>query len=73
MTRSGINPLAAEGVRVVDLMCDERFYEPSIYSADGFHPNDQGYALFSEHVVRAATAASYPVPQADCPPMAFVS
>jgi lysophospholipase L1-like esterase len=72
ITRTAINVLAGQGVRVVDLMCDQRFYQPSIYSADGFHPNDQGYAIFAEHVVRAATSASFPAPLATCPPMTLV-
>jgi lysophospholipase L1-like esterase len=72
LTRTAINTLTSEDVRVVDLMCDQRFYQPSVYSADGFHPNDQGHAVFSEHVVRAATSASFPAPLSSCPPMTLV-
>ena len=43
LTREAVNPLAGR-VPVIDLMCDARSYEPRIYSSDGFHPNDQGYA-----------------------------
>jgi lysophospholipase L1-like esterase len=44
MTRAAFNPLMSSGVTVIDLMCDARSYQPSTYSADGFHPNDAGYA-----------------------------
>jgi lysophospholipase L1-like esterase len=72
MTSTAINTLTSRGVRVVDLMCDQRFYQSSTYSADGFHPNDQGYAILSEHVVRAATSASFPAPLSSCPPMTLI-
>jgi lysophospholipase L1-like esterase len=62
-----INRLA--GVAVVDLMCDARFYQPGTFSSDGFHPNDQGYAMMAAEVVAAYTSASYPAPQGSCPQM----
>jgi lysophospholipase L1-like esterase len=72
MTTTAINTLTTRGVRVADLMCDSRLYQPAIFSADGFHPNDQGHAIFSEYVVQAATSASYPAPLSSCPPMTLI-
>jgi lysophospholipase L1-like esterase len=43
-----VNALQAKNVLIVDLMCDARIYLPSNYAADGFHPNDGGYAVFAE-------------------------
>jgi lysophospholipase L1-like esterase len=71
MTTSVINRLASPNVSVVDLMCDSRSYLPSNYSADGFHPNDAGYAFIAEEVVRAALGAAS-APQAGCPAMSLV-
>lgn len=67
MTTSAINTL--QGVTVIDLMCDARLYQPSLYSSDGFHPNDAGYALIGAEVVRALTALSYPAPRSSCAQM----
>jgi lysophospholipase L1-like esterase len=61
----GINALTLQGVTVVDLMCDSNFYQPSIFSADGFHPNDAGYTYMTELVYTAATA-SLPAPRGSC-------
>jgi len=71
-TTTVINPLTSQGVVVVDLMCDSRLYDPSIYSADGFHPNDSGYAILAGDVVKATTSASYPAPSASCSQMTVV-
>lgn len=60
-----INPYAASGVLVVDLMCDSRSYQSSTYSSDGFHPSDAGYAWIAAEVV-AAAMASYRAPAASC-------
>jgi len=70
-TTTVINPLTAQGVIVIDLMCDARLYQPSIYSADGFHPNDAGYAILAAEVVRA-TISSYPAPSSSCAQMTVV-
>ncbi|NJL97624.1 MAG: SGNH/GDSL hydrolase family protein [Synechococcaceae cyanobacterium SM2_3_2] len=47
-----INPLAQEGIPVVDVGCDPLSYETSSFFpgplADGFHPNDLGYARLAE-------------------------
>jgi lysophospholipase L1-like esterase len=72
MTRNAVNPLLSSSIAVVDLMCDSRTYQPSIYSSDGFHPNDTGYAFLASEVVRAATSTSYPAPQNSCGPMTLV-
>jgi lysophospholipase L1-like esterase len=73
LTREAINPLTADGVAVVDLMCDGRSYEPSRYAGDGFHPNDAGYAYFAEAMLRAINDTSFPAPQNDCSFMRIVS
>ena len=53
-TRDAVNALAAQNVRVVDLMCDPRSYDPGNYSSDGFHPNDRGYAFMADAIFEAA-------------------
>lgn len=68
-TTTAVNALTAQGVTVVDLMCDARAYQPSNYSSDGFHPNDAGYAFIAAEVVQAATSPSYPAPRASCAQM----
>jgi lysophospholipase L1-like esterase len=62
----GINALdGANNVEVIDLMCDANFYNPSIFSADGFHPNDTGYNYLTERVYAAVTS-SVPDPRSSC-------
>jgi lysophospholipase L1-like esterase len=72
MTRTVVNALVAQSVTVVDVMCDPRMYLPSNYSADGFHPNDAGYAFIAGEIVRAVTSSAYPPPQANCGFMTIV-
>jgi lysophospholipase L1-like esterase len=60
------NALAGSNVHVVDLMCDARILDPANFSTDGFHPNDRGYSLMADLAYAAATAGSWPAPQADC-------
>lgn len=72
MTRTVVNALTAQGVIVVDLMCDSRSYLASNYSSDGLHPNDAGYAFMAAEVVRAITLRSYPAPQSNCSAMTLV-
>jgi lysophospholipase L1-like esterase len=72
MTTTVVNPLATQGVIVIDLMCDPRTYAASSYSGDGLHPNDAGYAFMAAAVVAAETSSAYPAPQASCPQMTFV-
>jgi lysophospholipase L1-like esterase len=70
MTATVVNRLP--NVTVIDLMCDARSYQPAMYSADGLHPNDAGYAFIANEVVRAATSSAYPGPAGSCPPMIAV-
>jgi lysophospholipase L1-like esterase len=67
MTTTAINTL--QGVTVIDLMCDSRFYQSSFYSSDGFHPNDAGYAMLGAEVVKAVTNTSYAAPRSSCSQM----
>jgi lysophospholipase L1-like esterase len=72
MTKNAVNPFATQGARVIDVMCTAQLYQASYLSSDGFHPNDAGYAILANEVVRAITSATYPAPQASCPQMAVV-
>jgi lysophospholipase L1-like esterase len=72
MTRTIVNALASDSIVIVDLMCDSRTYQASIYSSDGFHPNDSGYAFIASEVVKAITMSSYPRPQSTCTSMTIV-
>ena len=71
MTTTAINPLAAQQIPVVDLMCDPRASQAANYFSDGFHPNDAGYALIAAELVKAITS-NYPAPQASCAAMTAV-
>lgn len=72
-SREAINPLASKSnVAVVDLLCEERFYAPSSFSPDGFHPNDNGYAIMAEMMLAAIRSTSYPAPSASCGRMSIV-
>lgn len=62
-----INPRS--DTTVIDLMCDPRLYQASIFSADGFHPNDAGYAILGTEIVAALTSSSYPAPRSACSQM----
>jgi lysophospholipase L1-like esterase len=72
LTTQVFNPLASQGVVVVDLMCDARSYDASNYSSDGFHPNDRGYQYIAEVYLSAILSNSAPSPRASCPQMALV-
>ena len=71
MTTTVINPLTAQGVIVIDMMCDARSYQPATYSSDGFHPGDVGYAWMAAEVVSAATT-NYRSPQSSCAQMTLI-
>lgn len=71
LTREAINPLHGRVV-VVDLMCNARSYDPGIYSADGFHPNDAGYAYIADQVMAAIAAGTGTGPAASCGFMSLV-
>lgn len=62
-----INPLAQQGIPVVDALCDPRSYDSATYSSDGFHPSDAGYAFFADRFMEAINATSHPAPQSSCP------
>jgi lysophospholipase L1-like esterase len=72
-SRVGVNPLASRpNVAVVDLLCEDRMYAASSYSADGFHPNDNGYAIMADLMLSAIRNTSYPAPSASCGRMSIV-
>ena len=66
---AGINATRSSRVQVIDLMCHAPMYQPSIYSGDGFHPNDTGYRTLADLVTAAITTAP-PAPPTSC---AFMS
>lgn len=55
---AGINATTSQGAVVVDMMCDSRLYSSSIFSSDGFHPNDAGYQLFADLIFAVTPSAS---------------
>lgn len=61
-----INTMTSQGATVVDLMCDSRLYDRHIFSSDGFHPNDTGYALFADLIYAAAATATATAPKNSC-------
>jgi lysophospholipase L1-like esterase len=67
-----INAYVSQGIAVVDLMCDPRFLLPSIFSSDGFHPNDTGHAILASEMLKALTQPGYPSPQSSCAQMALI-
>jgi len=72
MTTTVINPLTSQGVTVIDLMCQSTFFQSLVFSSDGFHPNDTGYAIISNKIVEAVTSSSYPPPSGTCGQMSIV-
>jgi lysophospholipase L1-like esterase len=62
-----VNGLTSQNVLVVDLMCDARVYEPARFSSDGFHPNDQGYALMADLSYPALANGTATTPSGSCP------
>ncbi len=72
MTTTVINGLASQSVSVIDLMCDSRLYTPANYSSDGFHPNDAGYAVIGNEIIRAVTEGTYAAPLGSCSQMSIV-
>jgi len=62
-----VNAMTSRNVLVVDLMCDSRIYSPSSYAADGFHPNDAGYAVFAELTLPVLRDGVNNQPSASCP------
>jgi acyl-CoA thioesterase I len=68
-SQQAINPLAAQGIPIVDTLCDPRAYDRSYYSSDGFHPSDAGYAFLADGFYTAITSPSYPPPSSSCTPV----
>jgi lysophospholipase L1-like esterase len=66
LTTGAINPLAAQGVAVVDMMCDDRFMQAGAVSSDGFHPSDTGYQLLADRMYEAISAGMSPAPRSGC-------
>ena len=62
-----VNAMTGRNVLVVDLMCDARIYSPSSYAADGFHPNDAGYAVFAELTLPVLRDGVNNQPSTSCP------
>lgn len=67
-----VNDVVAQGIPVVDLLCDPRSYDRGTYSSDGFHPDDSGYAFLASELEKAVLSTSYPAPRSTCPEMTFV-
>jgi lysophospholipase L1-like esterase len=61
-----VNALTSRQVLVVDLMCDARLYVPSNYASDGFHPGDNGYAIFAEDALSALRDGVNNQPNMNC-------
>ena len=61
-----VNALQSKNVLIVDLMCDARIYLPSNYASDGFHPNDGGYAVFTELTLPVLRDGTNRVPSTTC-------
>ena len=61
-----VNALTSRQVLVVDLMCDARLYVPSNYASDGFHPGDNGYAIFAEDALPALRDGTNNQPNTNC-------
>lgn len=64
-----VNPLTSQGVVVVDLLCNGNFNSPSMFSSDGFHPNDAGYAALADLFYSAINSSSFPSPSGSCSQM----
>ena len=58
-----INALTAQNVLVIDLMCDSAMYQASMFSSDGFHPNDAGYARLAALAFGAASTGTSSAPR----------
>jgi lysophospholipase L1-like esterase len=61
-----INALTAQNVLVIDLMCDSGMYQGSMFSSDGFHPNDAGYARLAGLTLGAASTGTSSAPKSSC-------
>jgi len=64
-----VNALSSPNALVVDLMCDASFYQSHLFSTDGFHPNDAGYAYLTQIVFGAISTGTVAAPRASCAQM----
>jgi lysophospholipase L1-like esterase len=62
---AAMNAVRSSDVLVIDLMCHAPIYNSGIYSPDGFHPNDSGYAELA-NLVTAALTSPPPAPATTC-------
>lgn len=66
------NALTSRGVLVVDVLCEPRIYSAANFSADGFHPSDQGYTLMADLAITPLLSGSAPSPAPTCPQRTLV-
>lgn len=52
------NRQAGSGIVILDLMCDPAMYSPAHFAADGFHPNDTGYAHIATRLAAVVNGGS---------------
>lgn len=52
------NRQAAQGIVVLDLMCDAQVYDRARFSSDGFHPNDAGYLYLAQRLAAIVNGGS---------------
>ena len=64
-----VNALTSRGVFVIDLMCDAQMYQSNMFSSDGFHPNDAGYARLAAITFPVASGGAAAAPRATCSQM----
>ncbi|MEO6223903.1 MAG: SGNH/GDSL hydrolase family protein [Vicinamibacterales bacterium] len=62
---AAMNSTRSSRVLIVDLMCYAPIYQGSLYSGDGFHPNDTGYRALAD-LVSAALATAPLAPPSSC-------
>jgi len=62
---AAMNATRTSDILVVDLMCHGPVYQSSLYSSDGFHPNDAGYTMLADLVSAAITTPPAP-PATSC-------
>jgi lysophospholipase L1-like esterase len=67
-----INALVPANVTVIDLMCDNAFYDAVLYSSDGFHPNNFGHARLADKIFAVVTGGTAATPPTVCAGMFIV-
>jgi lysophospholipase L1-like esterase len=66
---AAINSLRSDGALIIDVMCDPGFYQAGMYSGDGFHPNDSGYARMADAAYPVASGGPAGAPSLSCSQM----